>query len=544
MRLLTLLLPLFPSLAMADSFALTSPISHVTVYPQGAIVTRDVAFDIPQGQHDLILLDLPADIALESVRVKVEGARMGALTLRGDFVPPSPDNKSQDVMAAEALIKSIEADINNTKAEAERLRLANRASDVQVKFLEQLGSNDSAAGLGTDTLRELSRMIRSETLSAQEAAHQAEIEARAIEDSLSEKEDALEKARQALRALTPDSEDRSYLSIAVESDVATDGRLEISYGVYDATWYPIYDMYLTRGAAPSVDLERGAFVQQYSGENWDNVTLTLSTAEPASEASASELYPRKRRIQDPMPARSRLGSSVSAAAGAMDAPILEEPVIVEAATASATFDGYTVVYEYPLPVSIASDADAVRLKLDRLTTGAEIFARAIPLYDDQAYMVASITNDTGEVLLPSQHSKLYVDGVFAGASSRFAGLQPLEQAELPFGSIDGLRLDRTILSQTEGGKGLITTSNQRTQQATIEVRNLTNDTWPIRLYDRVPYSEQDDLRITWSATPEPTETNSDNKRGILRWDLTLPPKGEQVISLEHSLSWPEGKELR
>lgn len=544
MRFLSLFLPLIPSLAMADSFALTSPVSHVTVYPQGATVTRDVSFDIPQGQHDLILLDLPSGAALESVRVKVEGARMGALTLREDFVPPRPDNKSEDVMVAEALIKSIEADIQNTKDTAEKRRLASRASDVQVRFLEQLGSSDSAANLGTDALREMSRMIRSETLNAEEAAHQAEIEARAIEVSLENKERDLEKARQALQALTPDSENRSYLSVAVESDAATTGKLQISYVVDDAAWYPIYDMYLTRGATPSVEMERGAFVQQYTGENWGNVKLTLSTAQPSSEAAASNLYPWRQRIQDPAPARPKLTSRIGAVAGAMAEPMIESPVIVDATEAHAQFDGYAVVYEYPLPVDIASGADAVRLKLDRLTTGAEIFARAVPLYDDTAFMVASITNDTGEVLLPSQYAMLYVDGVFAGASSDFAGLQPLEKAELPFGSIDGLRLERTILSQTEGGKGLITTSNQRTQQARIELRNLTNDTWPIRLFDRVPYSEQDDLRITWQATPEPTEANADNKRGILRWDMTLPPKTEQVISLEHSLSWPEGKELR
>ena len=76
MRALCLVLP-FASLAlpaMAADIALSSRVSAVTLYPQGATVTREVAFSAPAGQHDLILADLPKGTPLASVRVAVEGA--------------------------------------------------------------------------------------------------------------------------------------------------------------------------------------------------------------------------------------------------------------------------------------------------------------------------------------------------------------------------------------------------------------------------------------------------------------------------------------
>ncbi len=38
--------------------------------------------------------------------------------------------------------------------------------------------------------------------------------------------------------------------------------------------------------------------------------------------------------------------------------------------------------------------------------------------------------------------------------------------------------------------------------------------------------------------------NLDKQRGILAWDLVLKAGEQQLITLEHSLRWPDGKVLR
>ncbi len=37
----------------------------------------------------------------------------------------------------------------------------------------------------------------------------------------------------------------------------------------------------------------------------------------------------------------------------------------------------------------------------------------------------------------------------------------------------------------------------------------------MRLIDRVPYSEQDALKVSWKADPAPTETDWHDRRGVL-----------------------------
>jgi len=48
--------------ASAADFAASSHIDHVTVYPQGADVTRIADVALPAGEHRIILADLPASV--------------------------------------------------------------------------------------------------------------------------------------------------------------------------------------------------------------------------------------------------------------------------------------------------------------------------------------------------------------------------------------------------------------------------------------------------------------------------------------------------
>jgi hypothetical protein len=66
----------------------------------------------------------------------------------------------------------------------------------------------------------------------------------------------------------------------------------------------------------------------------------------------------------------------------------------------------------------------------------------------------------------------------------------------------------------------------------------------VRLLDQVPYSEQEDLEVTYQADPAPTEADVKAQRGILAWDFDIAPGEERVVTLTHSLRWPQGMELQ
>ena len=76
------------------------------------------------------------------------------------------------------------------------------------------------------------------------------------------------------------------------------------------------------------------------------------------------------------------------------------------------------------------------------------------------------------------------------------------------------------------------------------VENLTDKAWPLRVIDRVPYAEQEDLQITHTATPAETTADYDDKRGVLAWDLDLAAGAKQVIKLDTTMRWPADQVLQ
>ncbi|MFC6761218.1 DUF4139 domain-containing protein [Sulfitobacter porphyrae] len=94
----------------------------------------------------------------------------------------------------------------------------------------------------------------------------------------------------------------SQLTLSVTAEAEAELTLSLSYPV-DAGWRPVYDLYL-RGQDPStLEITRGAMIAQYSGENWEDVAVILSTLAPASQISPSIVAPVLRRIEEPEPPR-------------------------------------------------------------------------------------------------------------------------------------------------------------------------------------------------------------------------------------------------
>ena len=545
MRYLPVLFACLPAAVWAEDIPLQSHVSDVTLYPQGATITREVTFSAPAGQHQLILTDLPRATPLERVRVQIEGATMGSVTARRDFVPPVDPQKSAAIEAAEAEVERAKEAVTGEEAEIRLIRLEAQAASARVAFLEELGAGEDVASLGVEALRDLTGMIGAETLKALRVAHEAEGRATARLKSLKELQEDVARAQQALKALTAgQAEDRAMLAVDITAAAASEARAVITYTIEDAGWVPVYDLKLTRDTGV-LQIERGAFVSQYSGENWQDVALTLSTVRPSEQSAPGEVWPWLRRIYDPaeqsQKSVSRVQLEADSLGGAMVGSAMEAPVMVEQAAAS--FDGLSVTYTYPGTINVANQADRVRVALGTLETKVDLTAEASPLSDQTAFLMASLTNDMGELILPTWEAMFYMDG-------RFVGQRALElipsggEAELSFGPIEGLRLTRAIVDRNEGDRGVIRKSNEVSEHARITIENLTGETWPIRLLDRVPYSEQEDLRITWEADMTPSEKDVDDKRGVLAWEFDLPAGDSKTINLVHEIEWPEGQNLQ
>lgn len=546
MRFLFALLSTVPFSAFAADIPVKTHVSEVTMHPDSVAIQRTATVDVPAGQNRLILLGVPNDIVFESLRVNVEGVERLGLTYREEFAPPR-DYTSPQVKAAEDAVLAVELQIQKVRDQAEQARLAAAASETSIGFLRNLGKNEGLAQVAPDALRDIARMIGQEALAAGKTAQAAEVEAREIERQLEALEEELEHAQAALRAVSLEDQDRLYLTLDTNAPEASTAQVTLEYLAGGTSqWTPIYDINLVTGDKPQIIFKRDAMVQQNTGENWQDIKLHLSTVEPVGQTESRWLYANKLSIHDPQLQRKASSADLpSGNYGSLAEPAVEPPVIVEETQSAwnAAARGIGVTYTYDRPVSVASSADFLRLELDHLAFDVEVIATATPRYDTTAFRFASGKNTSTEEILPSPLTAYYVDNVLVG-TEHFGGAVPGQELELSFGPIDGLRLKRAVLNRSQGDTGLITRSNQRVEQAEIEIENLTNKDWTLRLTDRVPYSEQEDLVIDWSAAPAPAEENVDNRRGILAWDLDMKAGSKQTVRLNTSISWPEGMELR
>ena len=535
MRGFVLLALLVPAPALADTVLATSHITAVTVYPQGAQVVREVAFEAPAGAHEVLITDLPADTDASLIRLASDDAGLGAFVLRTDRLPPRAKPTSPAIEAAQGQVEVAEEKLRLAQAAVDGINAAVEAQEAQVRFLT--GIKLDAAGATADGLAGIAAMIGTQVLAARTAALAAQAGLPAAAQGVADATDALTAAQDALAAL--DKGDAGYAALAVSvTSAGTGGHLVVTSMVYDASWAPVYDMALDRKAGKLV-VDRGVLVSQASGEDWAGVDLTLSTARPSEQAAPSALSPELRAIGDP-----DAPQPMDAVAGGMQEPVMEAAPMVasKAETATLAYQGDTVVFHYPSAVDVASGVENLRLALDQLEFAVKVEARAVPRYDATAFVLARLTNDSKEILLPGT-AYLHRDGALIG-STELAVLSPGGKAELGFGAIDGIRLKRNMPERAAGDRGVFTSSTQIEEKAVLEVENLTGEAWPVRLMDLVPYSEQEDLQISYTAEPAVTEENVDGQRGVLAWDFDLAAGEKKAVTLDSVMSWPEGKVLR
>ena len=540
-RALILMTVLLPVPALADTVFATSRVTAVTIYPQGAQVTRAVVFQAAAGPQDLLITDLPADTQPTLLRVTSGDTGLGAFALRSDRLPPRDDPTSPEVLSAKAAITAAEAALRIAGAKVAGINAGVEAQEAQIRFLNGIKMNDAAAT--AEALSAVSQMIGTEVLTARMAALAAQGGLAVAVEAVTKAQEALVAAEDALAALSQGDEGYVALSVAVTAR-GGEGHLTVTHYVGDASWRPVYDLALDRKAG-KITVERGVLVSQYSGEDWAGVALTLSTARPAEQAAPSILYPQIRSIADPAPpAEADMAARMGSADAEMPALMEPAPVVAAAAglTAEAAYIGDTVVYDYPVAVNIATEVEDLRLALDTMTFSAEVQARAVPRHDRTAFVMAKMVNDSPEILLPGT-AFLYRDGALVGGVTLEA-LSPGGEVDLGFGAIDGIRLKREMPQRAESDRGILTSSTQIDERAVLEVENLTGEAWPVRVMDQVPYSEQEDLEITYNADPAVTEADVDGWRGVLAWEFDLEPGAKKEISLQSVISWPQGKVLQ
>jgi len=525
--------------ARAADLDATSTIDAVTVYPDGASVTRVISLDLPSGDNTLVAKDFPPTLDPSSLRVEGEaGDRLtiGAIDTR---LPRQvvPVNLPEIDKRIEAL-RDQRADLDGAISSAQARR----------KFAERF-AEASPAGLGEKG--------EARPLSDWRAAFAA------VADEVATAEAAIRDAQRKQRDLDRDiarlEQDRdakppSKLEVRIDlaSAAATKATLRVTYSVRNARWTPLYDARLDTGAKdrkPALKLVRRAEITQSTGEDWSNVTVGVSTVRVARGGAAPDL--NSLVVQYPQPQRpAMVGEAFSRGHVAQSAPAA--PPMSEAENfakkaekadeqqATAEIGAFQTAFRIPGRVTVSASEGARSLRIASTTITPDLILRSAPVVDPTAFLEASFVQSEDAPLLPGKVS-IYRDGTFVGRG-RMAAAGKDETVRLGFGADDKVKIERTVLKRNEGSTGLIVTSKTDERAFKTTVRN--GHDFPIRIaiQDQLPVSESEDIVVEMlpSTTP-PTTTNFHDKRGVLEWAFEAKPAEVRDINFAWRVRWPKDK---
>lgn len=521
--------------AWADDFTTPLNVTAATIYSEGASVTYRAAVDLPAGSHRVLL---PYDLSgynFTPPQLKVsDGVSIGAINYLTDVTYDQDALLSPAQAKTKAEVEAAKDAITKKQAETRTVNLQLAALDTQMGFLKSV-SGGELTNADPAQVRALAQMVRDEAEAAIARRLELEQQSRDLNKELRDLNDDLVEAERLFARLSPPAGQGGMMAVSVEVAEAMTASFEVARIVDSARWSVDYDFRLTYGDDPSLTVERKVVVEQVTGQAWSNIDLVLSTANPFSQSAPSDAGRNLATIYEDAPVSSFTsgGSMVAEADMALSkAVIVEQPSIM----ASAQFDGLSLRYVYPRKVTLDSNETA-QLVLDSFDLPVDTSLLAIPRRDETAFVMAAITNNTSEPLLPGMAS-YYRDGAFIGRSN-FELIPAGAETDLPFGAMEGVRLTYTSLRQETGDSGIITTSNTREDVVEFSIENLTGKPQEVRALYALPYSQQEDLEVSTRIRPNPSEIDVDDVRGVAAWDMTVEPGETQTVRLTTSLSWPK-----
>jgi uncharacterized protein (TIGR02231 family) len=542
--------------ALAAEVPATSTVDSVTVFLSGAEVTRLAKVQLDKGEHTIVLGDVPASAVPGSIRV--EGKATGKLDI-GSVDTSRKLLQRAESQAADVRRKAIEDQIEQLKDQKTAVEADAQAAKTQKTLIANLAQlptrpqPPSGSPLSGDDWPKILALIAQATGDASKLALEAKQKIRDIDRKVVD----LESQR---TALAPAKTEQTEVTVHVVAQSPLDADLTIRYQVPDAHWAPIYDARLQSGSKtepPKVSLARRAAITQRSGENWDGVSLQLSTARPSDGASAPALdtqvvdfEPEAKPVAAAAPAADLMKSKRAIAgeevqeraetnlAAGLAAP---EPAPVEETVAQLQSAPFEATFDVPGRTMVAGTGEAKRVLLMSEDIEPTLSTRSVPKLDANAYLYAKIKIAKGSPLLPGR-VYLFRDGTFVGTDD-MPLLPPGEDHDLGFGIDDQVKVKHTVLEEKRGETGLISTSHVDSHNFRVSVKNLHERPIDVTILDRIPVSQNDDIKVEFTGRVSPTTQNVDDKRGVFAFAARLEPDEEKVLEYGYRVSWPASKSI-
>lgn len=537
--------------SFAGNLSSESKISQVTVYPGSARVTRQVQVDLSVGAHSIILENIIPRLDENSLTVTGQGVadvKIFGVAIKRVYSEETADQRVKDL---EAIIEKLSDDIIVENQNLQTLQKEIQFLDSIKLFSGQQVPKDLVTTMpSVESLEGVRKFLMDGFKDVEKKKEVIRIKIRELQ------REQVVAQRQLNELRSFGSQQQHQLVVDLECVRSGKFTLNVSYLVFGANWKAIYDARANYDGG-EVELTLFGKIKQTTGEDWDEVELTLSTAQPTVSGRLPHVAPW---ILHPYQSQSRervARKMKGLADSAQYEPyylksdykvsrdeIANAPALMEA-NASFAFSevaqkGISIVYKITRPATIKSDGTEIKYPITSQVLNAKFEYSSYPRLKPFAYLGSRVTNSQDIQLLAGQVN-LFLDGDYIGKSS-IDNVGPGEEFNLYLGIDENVKVKREQISRKVDDIliGNIKSPNRKTTITNkLTVENFKNKKITVHLFEAIPVSQDERIKVrTFDVSRKPTDVDWEDRKGVWRWEFPLKSKGKQEITYSFSVDHP------
>lgn len=528
--MITMVFGFFISYGQAEK-SIDSKITNVTVFLNKAQVTREVKTRIEAGKADLILSGLTSQLDPASIQVTGKGGFL----IMGIRHQQNYLNEFNVPAKLKTLKDSLAYYQRNLSLEQSQKEILNKEEQMLLSNQKIGGTNQN---LTVAELKAMADFYRSRLGEIVNNRMKQDEKIKSINEYI------LRLQKQINSESELYSKNTSEIVISVSANSATAATLEVNYVVANAGWYPIYDLRAVNTKSP-VQLNYKANVFQRTGEEWKNVNLILSTANPNQSGLKPELYPWYLDFYNPAlygqynkKALGRGAPGIQSEKMEVDMAIADEgPAQSMAEWVNTVQTSLNTEFQIAFPYTVESSSKPTLVDIQSHEVKAEYAYSVVPKLDGDAFLIAKATGWEDFSLL-SGEANIFFEGTFVGKTF-------IDPNSIKDTLAVSLGRDKRIVVKREElkdltSKKLIGANKKEEHSWEISVRNTKTEPITITVEDQLPVSKNKDIEVTAINTGG---AKFDLVSGKLTWKLVLQPNETKKMVYRYEIKYPKDKQI-
>ena len=536
--LLSIVLMFFSAVSAQDAKKqVDSKIDNVTVFLNGAQVTRIATVSVPKGTTELVFHDVSTSVNAQSIQVTTDND-LTVLSVNHQINYIEEQSKREEIIKLETQLKALKEKLNYETA---MLQVFQQEESMLIKNQAIGGNNVLLKAIDLKEAMDFQRTRMTEVKNKQLDINQ----------KITNYNKDITKIQQQLNELnTQNSKASGEIVVNVVAKESGASKVVLSYVVNNAGWYPTYDLRVTDISKP-IYLKYKANVYQNSGEDWSSVKLTLSSGNPNESGTKPTLQTWN---LNPAPKPKTLDEVVVVAfgrqkktekVGALGERISEDRVNKSENTMMSSplpeviqTEGQTSFqFEIAQPYTIPSDGKQHTVNVQEHTIDAIYEYYCVPKLEKDAFLTARITG-WEEMNLLNGEANLYFEGTYLG-KALLDTRNTKDTLDISLGRDKNIVVNRTKLKEFSRKQVL---GNSKTDERSweITIRNKKSQPINIIIEDQFPTSTDKDIIVEKGDYKEASLDDTTNK---LTWRLKIDPAKEKKIGFNYAVKYPKNTNI-